>query len=143
MNKRVENKQKIQMPALPAPTSFEEFFKQFNEFITKSVAKETPEVDPLRQFIEERVGKPPAVLSWERVVKEPHFWAADVRREGTHSGQLHSCSQGNRFSRRVWRSRPFIVGVAVAKNSHSSLLIDQVWEGRAKHQSNSHRPFER
>jgi len=62
----VENKQKIQMPALPAPTSFEEFFKHFNEFIKKSVAKETPEVDPLRQFIEERVGKPPALLLWSR-----------------------------------------------------------------------------
>jgi len=58
------------------PSQFDEFFKQFQEFLKKGLNKDATESDPLRTFIEERVGKPPSVLSWEKkcVVKEPHFW---------------------------------------------------------------------
>jgi len=58
---------------MPPPPTFEEFFKQFAEFVKKDPVK--PD-DPLKSFVEEHTGKIPSCLSWDRaaVVKEPHFW---------------------------------------------------------------------
>lgn len=61
----------------PNANTMEDVFKHLIEFIKKSSPPaETGETDPLRKFVEERVGKPPSTLSWDRtaVVKEPHYW---------------------------------------------------------------------